>query len=77
MLEHLRLAKMSFDLWGALSPVVARPPPGQEAEPATKQDEETKETGSEQASAKRSISQAELECSLYKVGVKFYNYLFH
>ncbi|XP_019880243.2 anoctamin-8 isoform X2 [Aethina tumida] len=75
MLEHLRLAKMSFDLWGALSPVVARPPPGQEAEPATKQDEETKETGSEQASAKRSISQAELECSLYKYDGTFADHL--
>ncbi|KAJ8983111.1 hypothetical protein NQ317_001855 [Molorchus minor] len=28
MLEHMRLAKMSFDMWGALSPLANKPPPG-------------------------------------------------
>lgn len=62
MLEHLRLAKMSFDLWGALSPQNARPPPGEETEKVP----EIKEESSEQTN-KRSMSQAELESSLYKV----------
>lgn len=60
----MRLAKMSFDLWGALSPITTRPPPGDstENEPNSK---DTEESG--QASAKRSMSQAELESTLYKV----------
>lgn len=63
MLEHMRLAKMSFDLWGALSPVGSRAPPG-EVQQSTSTDSKESE---EQASAKRSMSQAELESSLYKV----------
>lgn len=69
MLEHMRLAKMSFDLWGALSPIGTRQPPGV---PETEQNEqsETKENdGSDgrEASVKRTMSQAELESSLFKV----------
>lgn len=64
MLEHMRLAKMSFDLWGALSPVDARQPPGvHESDQTTEQENET----TREASAKRTMSQAELESSLYKV----------
>lgn len=71
MLEHMRLAKMSFDLWGALSPVDARQPPGvQENEQTTEQENET----TREASAKRTMSQAELESSLYKVGIWFSNW---
>lgn len=65
ILEHMRFAKMSFDLWGALSPTNEQPP---------NQPDEIKlpeNTGSVQAdqpsSAKRSMSQAELESSLFKV----------
>lgn len=64
MLEHLRLAKMSFDLWGALSPTGDRAPPGGEANEEKKREEPPQ---NREASAKRSMSQAELESSLYKV----------
>lgn len=64
MLEHMRLAKMSFDLWGALSPIGARQPPGMPEPEQTTEQSETKES---EASAKRTMSQAELESSLYKV----------
>lgn len=70
MLEHMRLAKMSFDLWGALSPTGSKAPPGGGAEVASKQEQSSNGAKQEergQASAKRSMSQAELESSLYKV----------
>lgn len=69
MLEHMRLAKMSFDLWGALSPIGARQPPGVPESEHGEQSSETKESenGAREASAKRTMSQAELESSLYKV----------
>lgn len=63
MLEHMRLAKMSFDLWGALSPVGSRAPPGEIQQAASTEPKESEE----QASSKRTMSQAELESSLYKV----------
>lgn len=61
----MRLAKMSFDLWGALSPVGSRAPPGEVQQPASTEAKESEE----QANVKRSMSQAELESSLYKVGI--------
>lgn len=76
VLEHLRLAKMSFDLWGALSPTVddkrALPGAEEDAVAAAHVEQEKKKATDEkkcggQASAKRSMSQAELESSLYKV----------
>lgn len=72
----MRLAKLSFDLWGALSPTGSRSPPGteQSSQESDKppEEEETKNEHSppEQASAKRTISQAELESSLFKVRLK-------
>ncbi|XP_015837199.1 anoctamin-8 isoform X2 [Tribolium castaneum] len=71
MLEHLRLAKMSFDLWGALSPQNARPPPGEETEKVP----EIKEEPSTEQANKRSMSQAELESSLYKYDGTFADHL--
>jgi anoctamin-8 len=70
MLEHMRLAKMSFDLWGALSPQNARPPPGEVIDKV-----EVKEEPSAEQANKRSMSQAELESSLYKVGRRLKNSL--
>lgn len=67
----MRLAKLSFDLWGALSPTGNRGPPG--TEQPEKNTPETEVPQSEQASAKRSISQAELESSLYRVRFFFIN----
>lgn len=65
LLEQMRLAKLSFDLWGALSPTGNRGPPG--TEEAEKKTPEPENAAPDQASAKRSISQAELESSLYRV----------
>lgn len=62
----MRLAKMSFDLWGALSPQNSRPPPGSEDNKETSDVREKEEA--EQLN-KRSMSQAELESSLFKVRV--------
>lgn len=74
VLEHLRLARMSFDLWGALSPVGTRSPPGTEekGEQNTENGSSAKESSSRKHSAeRRSISQAELESSLYKVIIEY------
>jgi anoctamin-8 len=70
MLEHMRLAKMSFDLWGALSPQNARPPPGEVIDKV-----EVKEEPSAEQANKRSMSQAELESSLYKYDGTFADHL--
>ncbi|XP_018576940.1 anoctamin-8 [Anoplophora glabripennis] len=76
MLEHMRLAKMSFDMWGALSPLNTKPPPGDSEDLNESQSTEMKETeGSDQASAKRTMSQAELESTLYKYDGTFTDHL--
>ncbi|XP_017773591.1 PREDICTED: anoctamin-8 isoform X3 [Nicrophorus vespilloides] len=65
ILEHMKLAKISFDLWGALSPTGNRLPPGEGEEGQAKSEsEEPKDSPVD----KRSMSQAELESSLYKLG---------
>lgn len=71
LLERMRQAKMSFDMWGALSPLTTKAPPGLEEKTpdSTTLDEET-----EPPSEKRTMSQAELESTLYKVRF-FYNLL--
>lgn len=74
MFEQLRLAKLSFDLWGALSPTSIKEPPGVVvAEETTASKESLPEdelhdiTEITSPSSKRAISQAELESSLYRV----------
>lgn len=79
LLEQMRLAKLSFDLWGALSPTGTRSPPGTEqttqegeksaekTEKPPEQESSQTETSPDQPTAKRTISQAELESSLFKV----------
>jgi anoctamin-8 len=59
VLEQLRLAKMSFDLFGALSPSEAK-------KELTSNQREASPT-SKSTGTNRSISQAELESSLFKV----------
>lgn len=71
MLEHLRLAKMSFDLWGALSPTGEKSPPSSVDNDTPSEADEKKSRGRE----KRSISQAELESSLYKYDGTFTDHL--
>ncbi|XP_014486482.1 PREDICTED: anoctamin-8 isoform X3 [Dinoponera quadriceps] len=72
LIEQLRLARLSFELFGALSPSEARPAPGQEGEevPRDKDKEEEKDERSTDSgkSKQRNVSQAELESSLYRVG---------
>lgn len=63
VVEQLRLAKMSFDLFGALSPSEAKKElPSSETEEPSDPSPTKKSTG-----VSRSISQAELESSLFKV----------
>jgi len=69
LIEQLRLARLSFELFGALSPSEARPPPGQEGEEGGKDTEEKDERpDSGKMKQPRNVSQAELESSLYRVG---------
>lgn len=69
MLERMRQAKMSFDMWGALSPLTAKAPPGSDEQtPDLSADDKT-----DPLSEKRTMSQAELESTLYKVcHIKFH-----
>lgn len=69
LIEQLRLARLSFEMFGALSPSEARSPPGeatgvpnQESVDAADEDKESK------GKQPRTVSQAELESSLYRVG---------
>lgn len=73
MLEHMRLAKMSFDLWGMLTPTSSRAPPGVTPINSEENVEENNETEVSKTSEafKRSISQAELESSFFKVSILF------
>ncbi|XP_039276146.1 anoctamin-8 [Nilaparvata lugens] len=75
LLEQLRLAKMSFDLFGALSPSDAtRQPPGTDT---TRQPSgtDTTATGDDKRTNNRNVSQAELESSLYKYDGTFADHL--
>ncbi|KAJ4448145.1 hypothetical protein ANN_10158, partial [Periplaneta americana] len=71
ILEQLRLAKMSFDLFGALSPSEAK------KELASSQADDSKDTTStnKTTGTNRSISQAELESSLFKYDGTFADHL--
>lgn len=71
MLEQLRLAKMSFDLFGALSPSEAKKElPSNQTEEPSETSPTNKPTGTS-----RSISQAELESSLFKYDGTFADHL--
>lgn len=72
LIEQLRLARMSFELFGALSPSEARAPPGttdeQHVEPQPDEAGEKEDKEGQKGKQARTISQAELESSLYRVG---------
>ena len=77
LIEQLRLARLSFELFGALSPSEARRPPGEpeeekEKDTSTKENEDEKNAKEEKTEVgrgkARNVSQAELESSLYRVG---------
>ncbi|XP_043783973.1 anoctamin-8 isoform X3 [Apis laboriosa] len=69
LIEQLRLARLSFELFGALSPSEARPPPGEESEESQKEvDEKGERSDGGKSKQPRNVSQAELESSLYRVG---------
>ncbi|XP_055687332.1 anoctamin-8 isoform X3 [Lutzomyia longipalpis] len=66
VVEQWKLAKLSFNLWGALSPTQETKT---KPEDTTKPDEKSSEAG------KRSIGQAEIESSLYKYDGTFSDHL--
>ncbi|XP_043670194.1 anoctamin-8 [Vespula pensylvanica] len=70
LVEQLRLAQLSFELFGALSPSEARLPPGndEEDEKTKNSDEKDERTETGKTKQPRNVSQAELESSLYRVG---------
>ncbi|XP_060832808.1 anoctamin-8-like isoform X8 [Bombus pascuorum] len=69
LIEQLRLARLSFELFGALSPSEARPPPGEEDDEVRKNTEDKNErSDGGKCKQPRNVSQAELESSLYRVG---------
>lgn len=69
----MRFAKMSFDLWGALSPTKSNISLGEEQEKPQCDDQGggTQVTDNKETTAKRSMSQAELESSLFKASFFF------
>lgn len=84
LLEQWKLAKISFTMWGALSPTQDLNPSIAEAAEKiknetpqgtpTKQSDSTAEStrkNSESSTSKRNIGQAEIESALYKVGIKY------
>ncbi|XP_034940351.1 anoctamin-8 isoform X2 [Chelonus insularis] len=75
LIEQLRLARLSFELFGALSPSEARSPPSEEQQPDSKPQEPPADDNDEKEDKEgnkgkqpRTVSQAELESSLYRVG---------
>ncbi|XP_061933348.1 anoctamin-8 isoform X11 [Apis cerana] len=68
LIEQLRLARLSFELFGALSPSEARPPPGEERENQKEVDDKGERSDGGKSKQPRNVSQAELESSLYRVG---------
>ncbi|KAK1125392.1 hypothetical protein K0M31_005761 [Melipona bicolor] len=76
LVEQLRLARLSFELFGALSPSEARPPPSEDDDESRK-DSEDKSERSDTGKSKqpRNVSQAELESSLYRYDGAFSEHL--
>ncbi|VEN36991.1 unnamed protein product [Callosobruchus maculatus] len=72
MLERMRLAKMSFDMWGAMSPVDSKPTPGTEVKNSN---DDNQSGDGEEPTGKRMMSQAELESTLYKYDGTFSDHL--
>ncbi|XP_062546004.1 anoctamin-8 isoform X3 [Armigeres subalbatus] len=72
LVEQWKLAKLSFKMWGALSPTQEAPPPPSE----NKQLGDSKSSSDCTSSTpKRSINQAEIESSLYKYDGTFSDHL--
>ncbi|XP_076169595.1 anoctamin 8 white walker isoform X5 [Ptiloglossa arizonensis] len=74
LIEQLRLARLSFELFGALSPSEARPPPGEENEDKDSDDKNERSDGGK-SKQPRNVSQAELESSLYRYNGAFSEHL--
>lgn len=76
LIEQLRLARLSFELFGALSPSEARPPPGEEREESQKEvDDKGERSDGGKSKQPRNVSQAELESSLYRYDGAFSEHL--
>lgn len=68
-MEQWRLATLSFQLWGAMTPIKEQTPPT--AEEIKKNDPEPEKAATDQPpTPKRSIGQAEIESAYYKVSVE-------
>lgn len=76
------MATISFNLWGEMSPTKPTSPPSIQSTSASHQDEEKKKMESESeksdrlSTPKRSIGQAEIESSYFKVKLIFIAQLF-
>ncbi|CAK9829082.1 Ano8 [Anthophora retusa] len=75
LIEQLRLARLSFELFGALSPSEDRPPPGEENENQNESEDKSERTESGKTKQPRNVSQAELESSLYRYDGAFSEHL--
>ncbi|KAL0278801.1 UNVERIFIED_CONTAM: hypothetical protein PYX00_000506 [Menopon gallinae] len=75
VLEQIRLAKLSFDLFGALSPSKAKEPPGVKKDDAEEEEEEERKAEHSKAPGNRNIGQAELESNLFKYDGTFEDHL--
>lgn len=69
LLEQLRLAKMSFDMFGALSPSEEAKKDLGDPPPEATGDANEEDGGEKKQVTNRNVSQAELETALYKVRI--------
>ncbi|CAH0383350.1 unnamed protein product [Bemisia tabaci] len=74
LLEQFRLAKLSFDLFGALSPTEAKAQTEPQFDEVTDPDSK-KQQSKPTSNRSRTVSQAELECSLFKYDGTFADHL--
>ncbi|XP_018328855.1 anoctamin-8 [Agrilus planipennis] len=81
MLEHLRLAKLSLDLWGVLTPTDPKSLPGDikrdsiSSTNSKDSDEQESSSDTTKVKTKRSMSQAEFESTLFKYNGTFADHL--
>jgi anoctamin-8 len=67
-MEQWRLASLSFNMWGALSPSKELPPPLDDPKKTDAEPEKTDRP----PTPKRSIGQAEIESSYFKVSFEYF-----
>lgn len=75
LFEQWRLAKLSFKMWGALSPTQERAPLIPPDKASTTKSSDSSEPSELPSTPKRSIGQAEIESALYKYDGTFSDHL--